>query len=88
MLQQAIKEGNAQAFDVELRFIPVLPAVRLLHRGGFVQIGETFERLFSILGAHSLTRMCKVHSVATGMARTARRLKNCAPMPARSRTSR
>lgn len=54
-LQQAIREDNAMAFDVEIRTLPTRPAVGLLHKGAFGQIGESFERLFSLMGAHGLT---------------------------------
>lgn len=55
-LQQAIREDNAMAFNVEIRRLPARPAIGLLHKGGFNEIGETFERLFSLLGVHGLTQ--------------------------------
>lgn len=55
-LQQAIQEDNSMAFRVDIRRLPARPAVGLLHQGSYVQIGQTFERLFGLLGAHGLTR--------------------------------
>lgn len=53
-LQQAIREDNAMAFNVDIRRLQARPAVGLLHKGAFTEIGETFERLFSLLGAYGL----------------------------------
>jgi AraC family transcriptional regulator len=53
-LQQAIAEDNAMAFQIDIRTLPARPAIGLLHKGDFVQIGATFERLFGLLGAAGL----------------------------------
>lgn len=59
-LQQAISEDNAMAFNIDIRTLPVRPAVGLLHKGAFNEIGEAFERLFGLLGAHGLTPHVRV----------------------------
>jgi AraC family transcriptional regulator len=42
------------AFEVEIRSLPVRPAIGLLHKGDYAAIGATFERLFGLLGARGL----------------------------------
>ncbi|MEM8826671.1 MAG: AraC family transcriptional regulator [Pseudomonadota bacterium] len=53
-LRHAHEERNAMAFTVQHRTIESAPAFALEHLGPYQTIGETFGRLFSILGAAGL----------------------------------
>ncbi|MCA8898798.1 MAG: AraC family transcriptional regulator [Hyphomonas sp.] len=54
VLSQAIQEENALAFPIDIRTLPRRPAIGLVHEGPYVEIGRTFERLFSELEAAGL----------------------------------
>jgi AraC family transcriptional regulator len=53
-LTSAIKEQNAMAFPIELRTLPVRPAVGLEHRGPYHGIRATFGLLFTHLAKAGL----------------------------------
>lgn len=48
-LNQAIQEDNAMAFPISIQTLPVRPAVGLMHKGPYNEIGATFDKLFSLL---------------------------------------
>lgn len=54
-LTSAIKEQDAMAFPIELRKLPIRPAVGLEHRGPYHDIGATFGLLFTQLAKVKLT---------------------------------
>ena len=53
-LIHAKKENNAMSFPVEIRDVPLRPALCLAHKGAYHQIGATFDRLYVHLGATGL----------------------------------
>ncbi len=53
-LVRASHEENSMAFPVEIRILPERPALGLLHKGPYNEIGRTFDRLFMTLQAENL----------------------------------
>jgi AraC family transcriptional regulator len=54
-LVRASKENDPMAFPIEIRDLPVRPALGLVHAGAYNQIGRTFDKLFLALQADGLT---------------------------------
>jgi AraC family transcriptional regulator len=53
-LVRAKTEENAMAFPVELRTLPVRPALGMVHKGPYNEIGRTFDKLFTTVQAEGL----------------------------------
>lgn len=53
-LVRATEEKNAMAFPIDIRELPVRPALGLVHEGAYNQIGRTFDKLFLALQADNL----------------------------------
>ncbi len=53
-LVTATKENDAMAFPIEIRALPVRPALGLVHEGSYQEIGRTFGKLFLDLKADDL----------------------------------
>lgn len=53
-LTRASQEDDAMAFPIEIRELPMRPALGLVHAGPYSEIGRTFDRLFAIFQTERL----------------------------------